>query len=61
MCSPPTTAHLTITAQDFCDRWNRRSATDPILKHFMSIMVLADILHIQGRDLLDRASLIGPA
>ena len=31
---------------------------DPILKHFMSLMILADVLHIRGREPLDRASLI---
>jgi hypothetical protein len=64
MCSPPTTAHMTITvagnmsAERFRDMWVQRSAGDPILKHFMSMMVLADVLHIRGRELLDRASLI---
>jgi hypothetical protein len=64
MCSPPTTAHMTITiagnmsAGQFCNLWARRCADDPILKQFMSMMVLADVLHIRGRDLLDRASLI---
>jgi len=27
----------------------------------MSLMVLADVLHIRGRELLDRASLISPS
>jgi hypothetical protein len=64
MCSPPPTAHLTITvagkisAERFRELWFQRCANDPILKHFMSIMVRADILHIQGRELLDHASLI---
>jgi len=64
MCSPPTTAHMTITiagnmsAERFRDLWAQRSASDPILKQFMSMMVLADVLHIRGRELLDRASLI---
>ena len=64
MCSPPTTANMTITltgaltAERFRDMWAQRSATDPILKAFMSMMVLADVLHIRGRDLLDRASLV---
>lgn len=64
LCSPPTTAHMTITvagnmsAARFCDLWGQRAAADPILKHFMSTMVLADVLHIRGRELLDRASLI---
>jgi hypothetical protein len=64
MCSPPTTAHMTITvagnmsAERFRDSWLQRSASDPILKHFMSMMVHADVLHIRGRELLDRASLI---
>jgi hypothetical protein len=64
MCSPPETAHMTITlagemtAARFCDMWAERMVTDPILKHFMSSMVLADVLHIRGRELLDRASLI---
>jgi len=64
MCSPPTTVHMTITlagnmsAERFCDLWAQRSISDPILKQFMSMMVLADVLHIRGRELLDRASLI---
>jgi hypothetical protein len=64
MCSPPTTAHMTITiagnmsAERFRDLWAQRSAGDPILKQFMSMMVHADVLHIRGRELLDRASLI---
>ena len=64
MCSPPHTANMTITivgdmtAKEFCALWLRRSGNDPILKHFMSLMVLADVLHIRGRELLDRASLI---
>ena len=67
MCSPPQTANMTVTlagdmtAEDFRARWIGRAARDPILKHFMSLMVLADVLHIQGRELLDRASLIAPA
>jgi hypothetical protein len=64
MCSPPTTANMTITltgkmtAERFRDMWTQRSATDPILMAFMSMMVLADVLHIRGRELLDRASLL---
>jgi hypothetical protein len=64
MCSPPTTAHMTTTvagnmsAERFCDLWSQRCASDPILKQFMSMMVHADVLHIRGRELLDRASLI---
>jgi hypothetical protein len=64
MCSPPTTANMTITlvgdmtAARFRDLWLVRSAGDPILKHFMSLMVHADVLHICGRELLDQASLI---
>jgi hypothetical protein len=64
MCSPPTTAHMSITvagnmnAERFRDLWSQRSASDPILNHFMSMMVHADVLHIRGRELLDRASLI---
>jgi hypothetical protein len=67
MCSPPTTAHMTITivgnmnAERFRDLWAQRSASDPILKVFMSKMVLADVLHIRGRELLDRASMIPSA
>jgi len=51
MCSPPTTANMTITlagdmtAARFRDLWLLRSARDPILKHFMSLMVHADVLH----------------
>jgi hypothetical protein len=66
MCSPPTTANMTITlagnmtAARFRDLWLVRSAGDPILKHFMSLMVHADVLHIRGRELLDQASLIAP-
>ena len=64
MSGPPTTAHMTITiagsmtAERFRDLWTQRSASDPILRQFMSMMVLADVLHIRGRELLDRASLI---
>src|SRR6185436_4950297 len=64
MCSQPTTANMTITlagnmtAERFRDMWAQRSATDPILKAFMSMMALADVLHIRGRELLDRASLL---
>lgn len=64
MRSPPQTANMTVTiagdmtAEDFRARWIDRYARDPILKHFMSSMVLADVLHIRGRELLDRASLI---
>lgn len=64
MCSPPTTANMTITlagnltAERFCDLWSRRSAGDAILKAFMSMMVHADVLHIRGRELLGRASLL---
>lgn len=64
MCSPPRTANMTITivgdmtAEDFRTHWIGRAVRDPILGHFMSLMVLADVLHIRGRELLDRASLI---
>jgi hypothetical protein len=64
MCSPPATANMTITiagemtAEEFRTAWVSRVSQDPILKHFMSMMVLADVLHIRGRELLDRASLI---
>jgi hypothetical protein len=67
MCSPPTTANMTITlagdmtAEEFRTAWTDRESKDPILKHFMSLMVLADLLHIRGRELLDRASLISRA
>jgi hypothetical protein len=63
MCSPPTTANMTITlagemtAEEFRTAWADRESKDPILKHFMSLMMLADVLHIRGRELLDRASL----
>jgi len=64
MCCPPRTANMTVTiaggmtAADFCARWASRAAQDPILKQFTSSMVLADVLHIRGRELLDRASLV---
>ena len=64
MCSPVDTAHMTVTlagemtAADFRTRWIDRCAADPILNHFTSLMVHADVLHIRGRVLLDRASLI---
>jgi hypothetical protein len=64
MCSPPDTANMTITiagnmtAERFRDMWIQRYDTDPILKTFMSMMVVADVLHIRGRELLDRASLL---
>lgn len=67
MCSPPTTANMTITivgnmsAERFRDLWAQRAAGDPILKVFMSQMVLADVLHIRGGELLDRASMIPSA
>jgi hypothetical protein len=63
-CSPPRTANMTVTivgdmtAADFCARWASRAAQDPILKQFTSAMVLADVLHIRGSELLDRASLV---
>jgi hypothetical protein len=65
MCSPPDTANMTvtiagdITADDFCALWNSRMANDPILKQFMSMMVVADVLHIRQGKLLDTASLLG--
>jgi hypothetical protein len=64
MCSPPGTAHMTITiagqvtAARFCEVWRRLSAGDPVLAHFMRQMRLADVLHIRGRELLDRQSLL---
>jgi hypothetical protein len=64
MCSPPETANMTITlagdltAERFREMWLKRTADDPILSFFMSRMVFAEVLHIHGRDLLDRASLI---
>lgn len=67
MCSPPNTAAMTITiagamtAEDFCARWHARTGSDPILKHFMSLMVVADVLHIQGHNMLARVSLIASA
>jgi len=67
MCSPPTTANMTITivgnltADRFRELWNQRAVNDSILKAFMSMMVLADVLHIHGSELLDRASLLSPA
>ena len=67
MCSPPTTANMTITivgnltADRFRELWNQRAVNDSILKAFMSTMVLADVLHIHGSELLDRASLLPPA
>jgi hypothetical protein len=66
MCSPPDTANMVVTlagemtSEKFCTVWHQRTASDPVLKHFMSMMVVADVLHIKGRDLLDRASLIVP-
>jgi hypothetical protein len=41
-----------VSAERFPDLWSQRSASDPILKQFMSMMVHADILHIRGRELL---------
>lgn len=44
MCSPPSTANMTITlagsmtAERFRDMWAQRAATDQILKAFMSMM-----------------------
>jgi hypothetical protein len=64
MCSPPDTAHMTITlsgnltAEQVREIWLKRCATDPILNTFMSLMMHADVLHIRGRELLDRASLV---
>jgi hypothetical protein len=64
MSSPPETANMTITlvgymtAARFRDLWMLRSGVDPVLKHFMSLMVHADVLHVRGRELLDRASLL---
>jgi hypothetical protein len=64
MCSPVETAHMTVTiagemtAEDFRTRWIHRCASDPILKYFTSLMVHADVLHIRGRELLGKASLV---
>jgi hypothetical protein len=64
MCSPPATANLTITiagdmtAEEFRAAWLTRVSSDPVVKHFVSMMVVADVLHIRGRELLDRASLL---
>ena len=64
MASPPETANLTVTlagvisALEFCNHWFARCEADPILDHFTSIMVHADVLHISGSELLDRASLV---
>lgn len=64
MTSPPETARLTVTlagvvlAADFCAHWLARCAADPILNHFTKMMVHADVLHIRGSELLDRASLV---
>lgn len=64
MCSPPETANMVITiagdmtAERFRELWAQRSANDPILGHFMKIMVHADVLHIRARKLLDSASLL---
>ncbi len=63
-CSPPETMNMTITiagsltAEEFCSEWQRRASADPILSHFMSLMVVADVLHIRKGDLIGRASLI---
>lgn len=65
MCSPPGAANMTvtiagdITADDFRALWNSRTAADPILRQFMSMMVVADVLHIRRGELLDTASLLG--
>ena len=65
MCSPPDTANMTltivsdVTAEQFRAVWLSRSARDPILTQFMSMMVRADVLQIAGNELLSRASLIG--
>jgi hypothetical protein len=67
MMSPPQTANMSVTiagdmtAEDFCRRWRERVRKDSILAHFMSLMVVAVVLHISGRDLLDRASLLPEA
>ena len=64
MCSPPDTAHMTLTitgsvsADRFRELWLQRTAKDPVLQAFMSRMVLADVLHIRGGELIGRASLI---
>ena len=64
MCSPPTTANMSvtlsgpITAERFREIWTSRYSTDPILNTFMSMMVLADVLHIRSNELLDQASLV---
>ncbi|MCX6894270.1 MAG: hypothetical protein NTZ16_01920, partial [Verrucomicrobia bacterium] len=60
MCSPTQTAHMTITiagemtANDFSTCWLKHYSDDPILKQFMSMRWVADVLHIRGRELLDR-------
>jgi hypothetical protein len=66
MCSPPQTANMVITltgsvtAARFCKLWTARVDKDPVLLHFMSLMAVANVLHIRGRELLDQASLVRP-
>jgi Ulp1 family protease len=56
MCSPPSTANMTITTagslttDKFRELWNQRAVNDSILNAFMSMMVLANSLHIHGRE-----------
>ncbi len=63
-CSPVNTMNMTVTivgdmtADEFRSRWLQRSAVDPILEHYMSSMVMADVLHLRSGELADRASLI---
>ena len=51
MCSPPDTGGLFVTlmgeltSEEFCRRWIAAAESDPILKHFMSEMQEATVLH----------------
>jgi len=64
MCSPRETSAMTITvagylpASEFVSLWRSRIDNFPVLKHFMSTMKLADVMHISRGELLDDASLI---
>ncbi len=65
MMSPPDTANMLITihgdcsAEEFVAHWQKISDSDDIMKHFMSTMVLADVLRFTDEaGVTDQASLI---
>lgn len=67
MCSPPEIDRMVVTvagvinAKEFREQWMLATQDNPVLKHFMSLMVSADVLHIESGKVLDEATLIGVA